>query len=194
MKRLLLVLTLITAPGVGAVAQEEHVSETLEGVEHAEEHAESPWAVVFRWVNFLILFGGLGYLLKAPAVQFFESRQTAIRSGLENAHQAQEEAQVRMSEIEKRLGSLSLEVAELRRQAEQESASDREGILAEARRDVERVMEQSKQEVERVARSVEKDIKEHIADLVIDHAGRTLRTEMTQDDQKRVIVRFINDL
>jgi hypothetical protein len=29
---------------------------------------------------------------------------------------------------------------------------------------------------------------------VIDRAGKTLRTEMTQDDQKRVIVRFIKKL
>ena len=37
-------------------------------------------------------------------------------------------------------------------------------------------------------------VQEHVADLVIDRAGNTLRTEMTQDDQKRIVVRFIEKL
>jgi F-type H+-transporting ATPase subunit b len=198
MKNLLMVLIFlvgITASSAINLAQEEHAVAATEAAEHAaEEHAESPWAVVFRWINFFILFGGLGFLLKQPIAHFFEARKQEIRSGLESAQRADVEARARMSDIEKRLGRLSADVADLRHQAEQESASDRERILAEARRDVERVMDQSKQEIERVARSVEREAREHIADLVIDRSGKALRTEMTQDDQKRVVVRFINDL
>src|SRR5579883_1919857 len=99
-----------------------------------------------------------------------------------------------MDDIEKRLASLSTEISNLRTVAEKESVVERERILAEAKHEVERVIEQSRQEIERVARTVEREIKEHIADQVIDRAGNALRTEMTQDDQKRIIVRFIQKL
>ena len=78
--------------------------------------------------------------------------------------------------------------------AAKESLVEREKILTDAKREVERVVEQSRQEIERVARAVEREIKETIADQVIDRAGNTLRAQMTQDDQKRVVVRFIKKL
>jgi F0F1-type ATP synthase membrane subunit b/b' len=97
-----------------------------------------------------------------------------------------------MNDIEKRLGRLSEEIASLRTQADAESAKEREKLLADAKRDVERLVEQSRQEVDRIARGIERDIKAKIADAVIDRAGHTLETQMTEDDQKRVVVRFLS--
>lgn len=163
------------------------------GGEAAEEH-ESPWAVVFRWANFAILFGGLGYLLKKPAQEFFETRRNEITTGLERARQAQESAHTRMSDIEQQLSRLSSEIMALRAEADRESVVERDKIVAEAKREVDRVVEQSRQEIERMSRSAQREIKETVADLVIERAGKTLRAEMTQDDQKRVVVRFIKNL
>ena len=75
-----------------------------------------------------------------------------------------------------------------------EAAAERDKILAEAKRDVDRVVEQSRQDIERVARSIEREIKEKVADSVVKRAGNTLQTQMTEDDQKRVVVRFIKKL
>jgi len=77
-------------------------------------------------------------------------------------------------------------------QAEADSSKERESILADAKRDMERLVEQSRQEVDRIARGIERDIKGKIADAVVERAGRTLETQMTEDDQKRVVVRFLN--
>ena len=158
------------------------------------EHEESPWASVFRWANFLVLFGGLGYLLRKPAREFFEGRRKDIASGLQRAQEAQAGAQARMDGIEQRLSRLSTEVAALRSEAEKESLTERDAIVSEAKREVDRVIEQSRREIERVTRSAEREIKESIADMVVNRAGNALRTEMTEDDQKRVVVRFIKKL
>jgi F-type H+-transporting ATPase subunit b len=159
----------------------------------AEEAAEdSPIKTAWKWVNLLILLGGIGYLLKKPAQEFFETRKKEITSGLERAKTAQQESARRMSEIEKRLGRMSEEIASMRTQADAESAKERDKILADARRDVERLVDQSRQEVDRIARGIERDIKAKIADAVVDRAGHTLETQMTEDDQKRVVVRFLS--
>jgi F-type H+-transporting ATPase subunit b len=156
-----------------------------------ETKEESPIKTAWKWVNLLILLGGVGYLLKKPALEFFETRKKEITSGLERAKTAQEESGRRMNEIERRLGRMSEEIAALRTQADAESAEERENILAEARRDMERLVDQSRQEVDRIARGIERDIKSKIADAVVDRAGHTLETQMTEDDQKRVVVRFL---
>jgi F-type H+-transporting ATPase subunit b len=146
----------------------------------------------FKWVNLAILLGGLVYLLKKPAAEFFESRKNEITDGLHKAEAAQEESARRMKEIEARLQKLSTEIAALQAQADAESAQERETILQEAKRDMERLVEQSHQEIDRVARSIERNIREKIADAVIDRASRTLETQITEDDQKRVVVRFLD--
>jgi F-type H+-transporting ATPase subunit b len=187
----LIVLSVAVCATAGAAVQEK--SEGAESKAEAKKE-EGVFPVVARWANFIVLFGGLIYLLRKPASEFFSTRSNDIAGGLQRAQDAQTSAQARMDEIEKRLAQLSSEVSGLRAEAEKESLTDREKILAEAKREVERVIEQSRQEIERVGRTVEREIKEHIADLVIDRAGNTLRTEMTQDDQKRIVVRFIQKL
>ena len=160
----------------------------------AQRDEESPVRTIARWVNFILLFGGLGFLLRKPMSEFFTTRRAEIANGLKRAEEAQTSAQARMDEIEKRLANLTKEIENMRAGAQQESQAEREKILADAKHEVERVVEQSRQEIERVARSIEREIKEHIADQVVDRAGNALRTEMTQDDQKRIIVRFIQNL
>lgn len=160
----------------------------------AQPEEESPVRMVARWANFIVLFGGLAFLLRKPMSEFFTSRRAEIAGGLQRAQDAQTRAQARMDEIEKRLANLTSEIEKLRTGAQQESSAERDKILAAAKHEVERVVEQARQEVERVARSIEREIKEHVADQVIDRAGNALRTEMTQDDQKRIIVRFIQNL
>ena len=195
MKRILTLLVLcvvICATVSIALAQEEHAEEAA-GAE-AQHEEESAFHVVARWANFAILFGGLIYLLRKPMGEFFQTRRKDIASGLQRAEDAQARAKARMDEIEQRLAHLTADMAALRAEAEKESFLDREKILSEAKREVERIVEQSRQEIVRVARTVEREIKETIADQVIDRASNTLRSEMTQDDEKRVVVRFIKKL
>jgi F-type H+-transporting ATPase subunit b len=191
MKKLLCVfgfIIVICSISVPVFAQVEHAEKTK------AQHEDSMSQVIARWANFAILFGGLGYLLRKPMHEFFQARRNDIKAGLQRAQDAQTMAETRMGEIDRRLAHLTADMASLRQEAEKESLVDRARVLAEARREVDRVVEQSRQEIERVAKALEQQIKEGMADLVIDRAGHTLRTEMTQDDQKRVVVRFIEKL
>jgi F0F1-type ATP synthase, subunit b len=188
MKRILVLLLFsVWISGTVAYAQEE----SRETAEHTEE---SPLATVFRWGNAIVLFGALIYLLRKPAGEFFENRKKQISSGLQRAKEAQTSANARMDEIEQRLASMSADIAAFRSEAEREAAAERDKILAEAKREVDRVVEQSRQEIDRVARSIEREIKDKVADSVVKRAGATLQTQMTEDDQKRVVVRFIKKL
>lgn len=194
MKKILLFLAfsvLICGTTLCAFSQGQHPPAGVEA-EHAKaEHEDGPLKIALRWGNFLILFGGLAYLLRKPAGEFFHGRRNDIAAGLQRAQEAQATAKARMDEIEQRLTELSADINALRSEAEHEARAEHEKIISEAKREVDRIVEQSRQEIERVGRDIEREIKETIADRVIDHAANTLRTEMTQDDQKRVVVRFI---
>lgn len=182
----------LASADVAAQLPEEHVAGPAEA--EADDHGEGPWTVIFRWINFAILFGGLGYLLRKPFREFFQGRHEEIRIGLDRARESEKEAQARMADIEERLSRLSVDIAALRTEADRETEAERHKVMSEARHEVDRVVEQSRQEIERIARGVQREIKETVANLVIDHAEARLRTDMTNDDQKRVVVRFVKNL
>jgi hypothetical protein len=48
--------------------------------------------------------------------------------------------------------------------------------------------------MERIAHGIEREIKESVADVVVERASQKLQEKMTQDDQRRVVVRFIKNL
>jgi F-type H+-transporting ATPase subunit b len=189
MRRVLaLTALMLTICAIPVLPQEQHAAGG-----HAE-HAESMLQIIARWANFAVLFGGLAYLLRKPLSDFFRTRKENILTGLQQAQDAQAAAKARLDEIEQRLAGLAAEISALRAEAEHESQLDREKVLGDARREVDRVVEQSRQEIERIGRMMQREIKEKIADQVIDRAGRQLLTQMTQDDQKRVVLRFVKNL
>lgn len=201
MKRILILLlfsVLISGMTCAAAGQEaeEHTATEPGGEtqQHAEEHVESPWASAFRWFNAAVLFGGLFYLLRKPARDFFENRKAQIATGIEEARDAQTTAKKRMEDIERRLATLSAELSALRSESSRLAAAEHEKILSEARHEVERVVEQSRQEIDRLGRTIQREIKEKIGNAVVERASGTLQTQMTEDDQKRVVVRFIEKL
>lgn len=192
----LLVLELGTATAVCGWAQQgvpgsetgQAVGATEEG-EALESGAEeaTPLAILFRWVNFAILFGGLGYLLRKPAREFFEARHTEIRSGLERSRRAQEDAAKRMGDIESRLSQLSVELGEIRSAAEASAQSEGERIVADAKIEAARAVARSEVEIGRLARGMERQIREHIADQVIARAEARLRAGLSDDDRERMV-------
>ena len=179
--------------GIGPVwAQEESGAPGAEAA--AEEEHGSVLDVVLRWLNAAVLFGGLGYLLRKPASEFFEARRQGILDGLGRAQRAQEESDRKLADIEARLTQLSADAAQIQEDAKASSEAERERIVADGRLEVGRAMEQSRAEIERLVRGFEQEIRAHMADLVIDGATERLRAQISEDAQRRIVRRFVNEI
>ena len=187
------VLLLVLMLGTGSVwAQEEAGAAGAEAP--ADEEHGSARDIVFRWLNVAVLFGGLGYLLRKPASDFFEARRQAIQDGLGRAQKAQEESDRKLTDIEARLTQLSAEAAQIQEDAKAAAATERERIVADGRLEVNRAMEQSRAEIERLTRGFEQEIRAHMADLVIDAATERLRAQISEDAQRRIVGRFVSEI
>ena len=198
-----LVLTLgmagLTPFTVSAWAQEEEgdAAQAEEfGAEAGEEGEEEggPLAVVMRWINFAILFGGLGYLLREPAAEFFEARRQAILGGLEKSRAAQKDAAERLTDIDGRLSRLSTEMAGIGSDADESARQERTRIVADAKKEVDRALLRSQAEVDRLAGGMELEIRSHIADRVLQSAEEKLRARLTDPDRGRLVRRAVDEL
>ena len=94
--------------------------------------------MLFRVINFLILAGGLGYLIKKHAPAFFASRGEAIRAGIAEARQTLAEAEERGHAIDARLARVGQEIVEMQARAREEIAAERARFNQEAERRVRR--------------------------------------------------------
>ena len=79
---------------------------------HAEE--ESGSMDIWKWANFLILAGGLGYLIGKNAGPFFAARSASIREDMENRLAQRKDAEARAADVERRLANMEADIAALR--------------------------------------------------------------------------------
>lgn len=175
-------------------AEESGSSHAGSGEHHPEKHGESPWAAVWKWGNFLILFGGLGWYLRQPLREFLESRTRSIQEGLANGRLAKEMAQRQLSEIESRLARLDEEIRALKSQAIQEAEQERNRILESAKADAQKILELAQREIEGMKKAARLELKSHIAELAVRLAEERLQRSVGSEENRRLVLRFLDSL
>jgi F-type H+-transporting ATPase subunit b len=189
---LLLTATCFLDPRVTLAAEE--AQHGASSGEHGGGHAESPLAAVWRWGNFLILFGGLGWYLRQPLRDFLETRSRSIEEGLASGRLARESALKQMSEIESRLARLDDEVQALRAQAVKEAEEERARILESAKIEAQKILEMAHREIEGLKKSARLELKAHVADLAVKLAEERLQKSIGSEENKRLVLRFLDSL
>ena len=164
------------------------------GSQHGRGHAESPLTAVWKWGNFLILFGGLGWYLRQPLREFLESRSRSIEEGLASGRLARESALKQMSEIENRMAHLDEEVHALRAQAVNEAEEERVRILESAKMEAQKILEVAHREIEGLKKSARLELKAHVAELAVKLAEERLQNSIGPEENKRLALRFLDSL
>ncbi len=154
----------------------------------------SPLSIVWKWGNFLLLFGGLAYYLRRPLREFLQTRARGIEEGLANGKRAQEEAGAKMSAIEARLARLDEEIDGLRQQAARESEEERSRIVDNSNAEAEKVVAVARREIEGLQRTARMELKAHVARLAVDLAEERLQKDLEPSQNQRIISRFVRSL
>ncbi|MYC83828.1 MAG: F0F1 ATP synthase subunit B [Acidobacteria bacterium] len=154
----------------------------------------SPLSIVWKWGNFILLFGGLAYYLRRPLREFLQTRARGIAEGLASGKRAQEEAEAKMSAIESQLARLDEEIDGLKQQADRESEEERQRIIDSSRAEAERIVAMARREIEVLQRSAQAELKAHVARLAVDLAEERLRRDLEPGQNRRIISRFVRSL
>src|SRR3954453_13964482 len=73
---------------------------------------------IWKWANFLILAGGLGYLVGKNAGPFFAARSAAIRKDMQESLAQRKDSEARAADVERRLAHIEADLATLRGEGE----------------------------------------------------------------------------
>lgn len=195
MKRILLALVL-TLPV--AVAQEHGQSG---GASHGEaashggggEHHDDSLGTL-KWINFGILAAIIGWAIMKNAGPFFAGRSAEIRKSLEDAQKLKRDSEARAAAIEKRIASLSEEVAAIRNDSKKEMEAEADRVKVETARMLERMQESARQEMASMTKQAQAELKQHAASLSLDLAEQKLKARLDGGAQGTLVSNFLNNL
>ena len=184
MKSLVLCLFLALTPVV--LAQEK------ESPGH-EESTGDPW-IWWKWANFVLLAGALGYLINKSAGSYFRGQTEEIQKGIVEAGKLKAEAEARAAQIEKRLAGIEGEIGQLRSQAEAEMAAEAKRLKEDTERLLGRLQQQTQQEIELMTKAAKHELKAFSADLSLGLAEQRIRALLDPASRETLVNAFIQDL
>ncbi|MCX7975287.1 MAG: ATP synthase F0 subunit B [Candidatus Aminicenantes bacterium] len=158
-------------------------------------HGSSAWLdFTGKVVNFLILFGSLGYFLYRPIKQWLNNRTEFIAKLIEETTRMRKEAEDRLASFNQRLTQIAQEIEEMKRKAETEGLKEKERLLSLAREEAARIERLTALEIEALRRGAIKELKAYAATLSTALAEERIRKKLSPELHRQLIRRSIERL
>jgi F-type H+-transporting ATPase subunit b len=160
----------------------------------ADAPAPAELSPIWRWANFLILAGVLGYVMAKFLPPLFASRSTEIRQGISEAQQMKQDAERRSAEMDARLNALGADIEKFRTQSTAEMQQEGERISRETAVQIKKIEQQAAVELESVGKTARRQLKEYAAELALGLAEERLRGRMDNATESALVDGFVRDL
>jgi len=158
------------------------------------QHKEDLMAFAGKVVNFVVLFGGLTFLLYKPARKFLAERGKTIEQTIKEAGSNRQDAEAKLKKTQVRLKELEVETTRMRKEAESEGKAEEELIIKLARQETERLKQLARQEIELISKLGIRELKEYAAGLAMQQAEKSIIEKITNKDHKLLIDKAIERL
>ncbi len=159
-----------------------------------EMELESPFTLLMRLVNFLLLAALLYYFLRKPIRNFLLQRQQGVREALEEAQRAAKEAEARYKEMEKKLAQAHKEMEELKNMIIEQGKQEKERILARAHKEAERIIKQAELAAEQELKKAYSSIRLEAVEMAAAIAEAILKDKIDSKDHKRLIEQYVENV
>ncbi len=201
---LVLAVLLVFSVGTAISASGEHESaaeaihnsaaEAEEAVEHAEGGAHGKgWVATdtYRLLHFIVLAGGLFFLLKKPVAQALDARVKGIEEQLSDLETQKKEAERKLAEYNQKFAQLEKEseniVAEYVRQGEEAKAR----ILKEAESAADKMKAQAQKNIESEIQRAKVQLQQEILDQALAKAEALIKEKINTDDQEKLVDEYL---
>jgi len=165
-----------------------------EGDGHGEEGAEGKgWVATdtYRLLHFIVLAGGLFFLLRKPVSQALGARVKGIEEQLSELEAQKAAAEQKLAEYNQKFAQLEKEsegiVAEYVRQGEEAKAR----ILEEAEAAAEKLKAQAQKNIESEIQRAKTRLQEEILDKALGKAEALIKEKIGADDQEKLVDEYL---
>ena len=156
--------------------------------------ADSTTGLVFRWLNFLIVFGGIAYLIAKYGGAFFRGNAKQIAASIVEASAAKAEAERELHEVETKIARLDQDVAEMREEARRNWTAESERLRASGRSEIEKLALAAREELAASERAAQQQVREIAASMAVDRAAALVSSMMNAEIRARMFQSFLTEL
>ena len=150
--------------------------------------------VFWQVVSFVLLVILLGYVLKKPVRFFLMKRREDVKNSLEQSAKKEEESRKNSENWEKKLNSLSQEIADLHNKIYQEGEAERQRIIEKALEEGDRIRKQAQVIAEQEVKKARSALRKEMVDLSVEMAERLLKESTQPQDQERLVREYIGKM
>jgi F-type H+-transporting ATPase subunit b len=154
----------------------------------------NPGLIIWTLIIFFILLVLLRVTAWKPILSALEKREEDIRSSLEQAAKAKEDAERILEENQRNLDRAGEEVQKILREGRALAEKMRHEITEKAGEESRRIIEQSRLQIEREKQEAINQLRSEVAHLAILAAGKILDENLDEKKHKKIIDKFIDDL
>jgi F-type H+-transporting ATPase subunit b len=129
-----------------------------------------------------------------PLLDMIEERERTIRRSVDDAHQANTQAQALLVQHKETLREAGQQREDMLKQAFADADQARQTLLAQAKADSERLIEKAKEQIQREKQLALQEIRGEIAELAIGAASKIVESSLTEDAQRKLVDEFIEGL
>lgn len=193
MRKVASVAALALFLAIGSVRAQEHESAAQRAAESTgvTEHGSE---LLWGWLNFILLAGGLGYLIKKNGGPYFAKRSLEIRKGIADADSARAASEAKVAEVDRRLANLGGEIEALRRNAQQEAEADAERVRREGEAELAKIQAHLAEEIASATKSATLELRRYSAQLALGLAEQKIAARMSPDTNDRLVGTFVATL
>jgi F-type H+-transporting ATPase subunit b len=155
---------------------------------------ESPTGMLFRWLNFAIVFGVIAYFAVKKGGPYFRGQTEQISRKIAEGAQAREAAEGQRRQVEAKMANLEKEIVEMRAEAKKDAVAEAQRLRALAREDAEKIERAAQAEISAAERAARLELKAFAARLAVERAEAVLREELTPKAESALFETFVREL
>jgi F-type H+-transporting ATPase subunit b len=149
--------------------------------------------LIAQVVNFLIVLVILRMVLYRPVMNMFAQRRERIRTALEEAERAREEAAEERARFEAQLAEERRASQDRLREAASKGEEAARRRLEEANAEADRLVQQARTEAEQTRRQALAGLHDEIAEIALAAAAKALGDGIDEAKHRQLIDRFLRD-
>lgn len=149
---------------------------------------------ILKFVNMVLFFGLLAYLIKGPVGRAFKERREGIRTRLAEAKTRREKAGNFAADMEKRLEQLEREVAAILERAQEEGDRQKRELIAAGEAEAAKILVTARNEVDARLKAARKELTDYAGELAADRARSILEQSLTDSDRRRLFAESVEQI
>ena len=145
-------------------------------------------------IAFLIIWFVLAKLAWPSILGMMEKRQQKIQDDLDAADQARREAETNAEAYQTKIADAEREAEEIRSAARREAEEKRIEILAEAQKEAAATIAKAKDAVSNERKKAMIELSGQVVDLSVEIASKIIGNDLSQDAQRRLAERYLQEV